>query len=116
MTPFEQSVFKTALRKLVDPAGTFYVQDFDRLMEMAQVMVSREERRPLELLHCVKYADMSGELRRQLMEQLAALLQRGRDPMYDLRDALLAGEAAALTRADMGLPESPAGMLKLLAR
>jgi plasmid stability protein len=99
---FEREIFKTGLRKLLQPDGHFSIIDFDLLTQLAAVPVTTEERDKLRILHCVHYRSMSREMKEALIAKLAEIFARGRDPMAD---AVAALDGVAAQRG-MGIGQS----------
>jgi hypothetical protein len=99
---FEREVFKAALRKLLDPQSHFCVIGCRNLLEMAGVVVTPQEERYFQALHCVSYKTMSRELKEGLVVRLAEIFQRGPDPLLAAAENLC---AAVDRRAVIGQEE-----------
>lgn len=66
-------VIKTALKKMFGDT-TFYVTDFDRIVQLADVYPPPGLRKTLEPLHCVKWCQMDADLRDQVQQHILALV------------------------------------------
>lgn len=73
------AIIAVALRKLFNTQKHFCVCDFDKILELAGVAVTRAERAPFAALHCVDYVDMPHGLKEQLAREMVAILQRPPD-------------------------------------
>ncbi len=63
MNQIDTLVVREALKKMFQKSGHFSICDFDKIVEVLGILVPRETRNRLELLHCIDWTDMEPETR-----------------------------------------------------
>lgn len=85
---FEQMALLIALRKLLQQQRHFSICEFDTCLALAGISISAEERRPFNAIHCVDYADMPTEFKKELFERIVVIFKRQPDFAIDIESIL----------------------------
>ncbi len=75
LTRLEAGACRTALCKMLDHTGVFYVSDFTKLCEVARVIPGSRDLNALRLLHCVRWSDMDRVTRDEARAAILRALQ-----------------------------------------
>lgn len=73
---FRALALETLLLKMFNTKRHFCVCDFDTLLQLGGIEISRDERAPFAALHCVDYADMPKGLKEKLATEVVTILRR----------------------------------------
>jgi hypothetical protein len=85
MTDLELQICDAKLRKMFAPDAWFSICDFDVLVRLTGVSVSRRDHDVLALLHCLHWRDLPADLRRSTAARVVELLQQ---PTFDIGELL----------------------------
>lgn len=81
LTNLERLAATQALKKLLDTTTHFSICTLDELIKLLQVTPDAKDYRALHLLHCVKWRDMSPELRQEAQEAIMRIVSADQDPV-----------------------------------
>jgi hypothetical protein len=74
---FRMKVIELSLRDMFSPDKFFSICTIDKIIEATGVCVNRDEYNFLNMLHCVHWADMEPEMRKEVFARTIKLFEDG---------------------------------------
>lgn len=84
LNDFERGALALGVRRLFCEDKFFSINQFDQLLELAGISITKEERKAFAVLHCVHYSEMPPTFRDELHLRVIAIFQRRQDPRFDV--------------------------------